>query len=162
MLNYNKTSYKAKIEYPRQSDFISYFIYKQGKVIVSDINTEEFRRCAAGFTGHASLSAGRYQTEMEKLGYVIEKVVNKKEYTVAKKAYLKAQEAQEKQWKQDLFAEYGIDFENDSIGKLIFSKAWEDGHSDGYYSVEQHIEELIDFIDDIMNAKKGSRYYQAC
>ena len=162
MLDYNKTSYKVKIEYPSQMDFVSYFVYKQGKVIVSDINTEDFRQCAAGFTGYGALPAGRYQTEMEKLGYVIEKIFNKKEYTASKEVYRAEQEKQEKQWKKDLLAEYGIDFENDSIGKLIFSKAWEDGHSDGYYSVDQHIEDLIDFIDDIMNAKKGSRYYQGC
>lgn len=36
---------------------------------------------------------------------------------------------------------------------FIYSKAWEEGHSDGYYSVVQEADELMDLINDIEKTK---------
>jgi hypothetical protein len=45
--------------------------------------------------------------------------------------------------------EYG---HNDQIHQVIFTKAWEDGHSEGFYPVEDKYSELSDFVDGIIAA----------
>jgi hypothetical protein len=34
--------------------------------------------------------------------------------------------------------------------KIIFSKAWEDGHADGYENIEWHFRENCEFVRDIL------------
>jgi len=41
---------------------------------------------------------------------------------------------------------------NEEIAKLIFFKAWEDGHSCGYHEVENYISMYEDFVEDILTA----------
>lgn len=36
--------------------------------------------------------------------------------------------------------------------KVVFNKAWEDGHSNGYSEVLWHFEDLLDFIEEVKNA----------
>jgi hypothetical protein len=45
--------------------------------------------------------------------------------------------------------EYG---HSDQIHQVIFTKAWEDGHSEGFCSVESEYSELSDFVDGIIAA----------
>lgn len=48
------------------------------------------------------------------------------------------------QFKQDLFEEF--DVQNNPKAELLFSKAWELGHSAGLYEVLGHFENLVDLI----------------
>jgi len=40
-----------------------------------------------------------------------------------------------------------------SQSEMIFQRAWEDGHANGYTEVCIHIEDLIDWLNDFNNAK---------
>lgn len=44
-----------------------------------------------------------------------------------------------------LFTEFGADDFSETAKDAIFHKAWEDGHSSGYYSVAMELDDLIDF-----------------
>jgi len=50
----------------------------------------------------------------------------------------------EKEWKEWLGERYASDI-NTSGRELIFSRAWQDAHSSGYYEVEGTYEDLADF-----------------
>jgi hypothetical protein len=49
------------------------------------------------------------------------------------------------QFKLDLFADLGI--ENNPKAELLFTKAWELGHSSGYYEVYNYALELVTLIE---------------
>ncbi len=50
-------------------------------------------------------------------------------------------------FKEDLFKEYRV---KDSVkAEKIYSKAWEEGHSDGLSQVEWHFEDIIAFVRDL-------------
>ena len=50
----------------------------------------------------------------------------------------------ENKFKEDLFAEYGV--ENNPKRELLYSKAWELGHSSGLNEVAIHFSDLVDLI----------------
>lgn len=76
------------------------------------------------------------------------------EYKVEYKKYCKEQASLDDKFKHDLAAEYGTDKLPDNVQCLIFSKAYEDGHADGYQSVEYHYEELAEFVLKILEYMK--------
>ena len=62
-----------------------------------------------------------------------------------KREYQEKQLNNDEQFKRALFVEYGM--ENHRNRHNIFNKAWQDGHSDGYSSVEQHFAELVELLE---------------
>lgn len=42
---------------------------------------------------------------------------------------------------------------NDTQLDIIFNKAWENGHSDGYMEVFNEVEELLEFLTDLIATK---------
>ena len=69
---------------------------------------------------------------------------DKEEYRVARKAWGQQISELEKEWKGWLGDQYASDI-NTSGRELIFSRAWEVGHSSGYHEVEMHYIDLADF-----------------
>ena len=55
------------------------------------------------------------------------------------------------EFKNDALTEVG--YENHPKKDIIFDKAWVAGHSSGYYSVFVELEDLCDFLDDIIDKK---------
>lgn len=44
---------------------------------------------------------------------------------------------------------------NTTVPELIWRKAWEDGHSEGYYSVAHHYAELAELVIEAEQRAKG-------
>lgn len=42
---------------------------------------------------------------------------------------------------------------NDAAFAVIYSKAYEDGHSSGYYNIRQHMDDLAQFVTDVFKAE---------
>lgn len=42
---------------------------------------------------------------------------------------------------------------NSKQAEAIYAKAWEEGHSEGYYAVVQYVDELVDFLDTLNELK---------
>ncbi len=57
----------------------------------------------------------------------------------------------EQRWQNWLHETYGYGI-NYNRHRMIFSKAWADGHSAGYQEVEYYYGELCDFVTEILNA----------
>ena len=58
----------------------------------------------------------------------------------------------EDKFKEDLI-EYILGYEvisHKTQAERIYAKAWEDGHSYGLYNVLQELEDLMDFVEDII------------
>jgi len=56
------------------------------------------------------------------------------------------------EFKEDLI-EYILGYEvisNKTQAERIYAKAWEDGHIYGFYNVLQELEDLMDFVEDII------------
>ena len=43
---------------------------------------------------------------------------------------------------------------SEAVALIIFNRAWEDGHADGYHTVLYHAEEYCEFIKKILTAIK--------
>lgn len=90
-----------------------------------------------------SLDALTYPTRE---GYYKGKLIRTKEDRAAAMVLYRAEKAElEKQWKDWLHKDYAPSFSED-LHNHVFGKAWEDGHSHGYYEVEIHYEDLVDFV----------------
>jgi hypothetical protein len=51
------------------------------------------------------------------------------------------------QFKQDLFKNCNV--KDEAKGEKVYSKAWEDGHSDGFESVANYFERYLDFAREL-------------
>lgn len=52
-----------------------------------------------------------------------------------------------------LVHQYGVNCFNDAQHAYIYSRAWDESHSDGYSAVEQTFDSLVDFVA-MINAKR--------
>jgi len=75
--------------------------------------------------------------------------LNEASYKEAVQAHKKSVQDGVDRFSDYLKEEYGY---SDQIHQVIFTKAWEDGHSEGLYSVEGEYSELSDFVDGIITA----------
>jgi len=72
------------------------------------------------------------------------------EWEPAQKAYQTAINARSLRFGVDLYEEYfDPSWMTQQTWDKIYDKAWDSGHSGGYGEVALHLEELIDFLDDI-------------
>lgn len=70
----------------------------------------------------------------------------KEAYAMAKKAYDDESAQLHEQFKKDALEYCG--YENHPKADLIYSRAWESGHSSGLYSVLQELEDLCGFLNE--------------
>ena len=87
------------------------------------------------------INSGYYITKVE---YPDRKLISKETFQELLKEYSKDQYRLEEQFKYDLFEELGIT--NNPKRDLLFSKAWELGHSSGYREVRFYAQELVELI----------------
>ena len=52
--------------------------------------------------------------------------------------------------KKAVYDEYSV---SEEIGKIIWNRAYEKGHSDGLYSIIDEFDDLVDFVNNIKNVK---------
>lgn len=80
--------------------------------------------------------------EMAKKMKVYEKEMEK--YEVLQKVYQAQKNELMETFIYDLFVENGV--EDKEKGDIIFAKAWDEGHSEGYCAVANKFEDLVDFV----------------
>lgn len=56
------------------------------------------------------------------------------------------------EFKEELFSLYAYAGTSRETFDVIYQKAWEDGHSDGLYSVVDRVDELCGFVYDIIKS----------
>lgn len=95
---------------------------------VSDYNSEEEYHIAMAETHYP-----KYREDM-------------KEYEKNKTDFYQTQNKVFEDFKKALFEEYGPNDANEKQLEMIYSKAYEEGHSSGMYQIENEFESLSDFI----------------
>ena len=119
-------NYVNKKEYPIRRNYIKHIGYKNGEVV---------------FTTEVGVEPTKEQVA---LSSVIEKIFDDNNYYAMLSEYRNEENRLYEAFKHDLFEEYGVK-DNPKRDKL-FNLAWEEGHSSGYYEVENYFSELVDLI----------------
>ena len=83
----------------------------------------------------------------------IHHVFDKDGYHKAVNDYHKENNRMYELFKQDCFKYYGI--ENNPAREVIFSKAWEEGHSSGFSEVANCMSDIIDFVERCIKEVQG-------
>lgn len=116
--NVKNEGYKVKVEYPKRPEG-----YKRENYVYDENKSVKWNR-----------------EHREKL---------EKEYSDSLKAYLKRSTDLELQFKEDLITlemkRYKI---NKDQANLVYKRAWEDGHSEGYEEVINQVELELQFLSD--------------
>lgn len=94
-----------------------------------------------------SADVRRYADKLEEYEIEFEK------YSKLKKEYYEILNARTVEFRNDLHSKYCPEL-SDAAFSVIFNKAWEDGHSSGHYRVDELVDELTDFVLEIMEKMK--------
>lgn len=74
------------------------------------------------------------------------------ECELKRKGFNKLRVERMQEFKEELFSLYAYAGTSRETFDVIYQKAWEDGHSDGLYSVSHRVDELCGFVDDIIKS----------
>ena len=122
-------AYKVDMPFPNRRNFTIYYFYKDGEVMK--------------FTQQPT-----HET-MKKLydeGWMKQAKVDDEAHNKARAEYNKAESAMIDQFKRDALDDLGL--LNHPKADLLFSKAWEHGHSSGLHEVYSWMDDLSDLITD--------------
>lgn len=160
MLDYGKdgNKYRYMGPYPNKSDYTVYYAYDKGKCVLTfgyGINRDAMVSIAHQyhFFYFYDMADAEYFRELKKYIPTIEVSIHD-DY---KLHFLKIREitdALEKQWYTDIYEYYGVD-PNSRLISLIMSKAYEDGHSLGFYEIETYFSDYLEFADDILKIQNA-------
>jgi hypothetical protein len=99
---------------------------------------------------------GEFSTALdaEKAGVrTTERVVDDEGFLAARRLYDAHESALMEEWKRRVRAQHpGV---NDAVFELVYSKAYEDAHSDGMSEVELYVDDYVGFATSIIKAAKG-------
>jgi hypothetical protein len=144
MLDYNK--YKNQMVLLDTKDFTTYNVYKGGKVLclnsAANVVTEYF--IDSNFGVSFADTFGRVKDKLKHNGFLIEETFDKDAYNKHRQEYRDESNRLEAQFKTDLEEEYGV---TDNPKKdLLYSKAYDDGHSGGFNDIESSYADMVDLI----------------
>jgi hypothetical protein len=126
----NNGDYKNTLDYPRQKDFQKVYVYARGNVVADGVprNTiDEHQMNAWKVTGHT------IEIQDDKTGY-----------RAAQTAYSQETARLEAQFRRDLEDEYSV--ADHPKASMLYSKAWQLGHSAGLGEVASYYDDLVDLI----------------
>ena len=123
---------------PSREDFMTFYAYKKGKCVAE----EKSRDAAIESAKLAGID-----------GVTIEKDVDGAAYAVAMKLYNDYVSAISKEWYDEVREDHS--YLNDETFKLVYDKAYSDGHSCGHDEVQLYIDDIAEFAQKIIEANKS-------
>ena len=117
----------VEIPYPKDKDFVTVFLYDNGELL---------------FKG--TWNEWHHNKEKYPSTAVKQEVFDKEGYRKTKDAYKKEKRRLYLEFTEDIAREFGV--QDNPKRDLLFSKAWELGHSAGYSEVYGYYEDLVDLI----------------
>lgn len=136
--------YKTVLPYPRKANFVSYYVYKQGECVAEKESQTHILK-NLGLTGAFAKLKSSFQSFMSDNGYTVEKFVDEESYHTKLNAYRDDENRLHAQYKADLFEEHDV---TDNPKKdLLYSKAYDLGHSAGYSEVASYFGDLVELIE---------------
>jgi hypothetical protein len=140
--------YKPNLMYPAMEDYKTYNIYKDengeiSKVFVGDV--ESFVKYGNTITNCiVFLSAKLLQSYLEKNKFIVRLTVDEEGYKSARKRYNDEEIRLDQLFKFDLEEEYGTS--GHPKADLLYTKAWERGHSSGLSEVAGVYSDLSELL----------------
>lgn len=166
MLDYGPdgNKYRYKGFYPQKNDFYTYYVYKEGQLVFKfgfncpEVTLTELEKFSEGFIAHYyfhDLNVLQIFKQLEK-HFIVEKSFNIEVYDHEYELIRIETNKLMNQWESDLYEYYGVDPKSHVV-QLVMSKAWEDGHSSGFYEVENYFNKYLDLVEDIKQAIKKDK-----
>ena len=118
---------KVEIPYPSDKDYINVFLYDNGGVLF-----------------HGTWWEWHHNREKYPSTAVKQEVFDKEGYKKAKDAYHREEQRLYLEFTEDIAREFGV--HGNPKADLLFSIAWEFGHSAGYSEVYGYYGDLVDLI----------------
>lgn len=132
----NFKDYTHNIPYPVKRAFTTDYVYKGGKLVAT-------RHYSSKYSGPTTIFEYGYSVIPD--NHTIESVVDDARYKVALDAYHAAEQAVYDKFKNDVFADLGIS--DNPRRQVLFSKAWERGHSSGLQEIYNVACDLVELIE---------------
>jgi hypothetical protein len=151
----NFDEYKPKFSYPNKAEGKRYYLYKQGHIVLDNVTRErvkEFLRNSVSPTDKLRFADFNVIEVAQKQGFLIEEIGNLDTYQEQLDAYRKDEARLINEFTNDLFEDYGV---SDHPGRhVMFSEAWERGHSAGFGEVYNCFSNILDFVKRVEEATK--------
>lgn len=154
MNDYNRENYMPEMSCPVKRDYTTYYVfsvYSKGSVVTSGNAEKVFKD-----TNTTNLYELRSLCKANK--YILEEVVDEEEYKKASSEFRKELNQIDIKFKRDLGNDLGIDFIDDPVGVLIYSMAYEKGHSAGMNEIALYALEYTDIMRDIIRKAPLSNF----
>lgn len=132
--------------YPKKRGFYSHYVYKKGELRGKGTCLIEIAKTLVGYN-KCSLKPPKIQ--LKDKGYVIESIFDDGGYKEKVKEYRDEDKRLLEEFKKYIFEVYGC--RNDDINNIVFSRAWDKGHSGGLNEVVSYFEDDIEFVNAISN-----------
>lgn len=140
-------------EYPRKEDFYTYEIYNAETM--EKVNTDpdvEIDKDYVETLLDQRISSNK--TVYSNDAVIVKILFNEEAYKSIQTDYRNETQKRMEEFKQELFNLYGSD-SNQELNEVVFSRAWQEGHSGGIYEVRGKFEDLMDFAEEVQKAIQG-------
>ncbi len=127
---YDKTKHDNNDKYPNKEDFTTYFVYSKGKVILNGVPKSEYVE---------------WKNKNKEGSFIHENIFDGEKFKEYRAKWHEKQNDLHKKYKDELFAYYG----NSPFNDIIYSRAYEEGHSTGYEEIENIFYDLHCFVNEI-------------
>tara|TARA_B100002019_G_C20969393_1_gene450324 strand:+ start:192 stop:656 length:465 start_codon:yes stop_codon:yes gene_type:complete len=140
-------------KYPRKEDFYTYEIYNAETMeqVNTDSDVEINKAYVESVLGQRISSSKKVYSNDD---VIVKVLFNEDAYKSSQAQYGNESQKRMEEFKQELFNLYGSD-SNQELNEVVFSRAWQEGHSGGLYEVQIEFEELMEFADEVQKATQG-------
>jgi len=138
----NFDDYKTNFLYPNKKDYKTFTVYHDGKCLFYKQKREVI---CDEIDAPISKGAG-FISDLQKHGFVVEQIIDEDGYKTHLQEYMDDQKRLKAKFAEDLHDEFGVS--DNPKRDVLFSIAWDKGHSDGYSEVYYHYAELVPLIED--------------
>lgn len=129
------------LESPTKENFVRYFVYKQGKVLVSKGTLHDLQEL---LVQHEAEELSNPVKTLKGSGHLVEEVFQKDEYNAARQVYGTELAKREAEFRKELFEQEGV-AGNPKV-EVCYEKAYARSHSAGFREVASTFIDLVELI----------------
>ena len=147
------------MKYPKETDFFRYTVMTdEGEKLGSFENRESLvEEYGEDLLKICNTVRQKVRTEGKASAvyddYIVVVLYDNEKFREAQSVYRAEQSRLTNLFYRDCCENVGYDPDS-KLAKIVFDKAYDDGHSSGYHAVWNEMEELSDFADDILKSAK--------
>lgn len=135
---YNETKYNEEVgKKPQKRDFYQYWVYSKGKVLLERAKEKEY----IDF---------RTNNVVDFDSFIVEKEYDDDKFKNAMADWKNKHVSFMDEYKQEVFDVYSYSDLSD-VNEIIWQKAWDNSHSEGYRAVEEEFNDLVYFVGNIVD-----------